>query len=105
MLNSINSSGSTGGNGVQVTNTSSGTATPKPVTLTGVNVFSGNSGYGLSIVSYGVITTNNITASNNTNVGAYLINSSADTRQASMFWERISLIQMVPPVCMLNPLG
>lgn len=77
-LNSMNSTGSATGDGVEVNNTISGVAMPKPVTLTGTNVFSGNAGTGLKINSYGMITTNNITASNNMANGSNFVNSGGD---------------------------
>lgn len=51
---------------------------PVGVTLTGTNSFSSNtSGSGLEIYTIGTITTNNITASNNGNYGAYLDGAAA----------------------------
>lgn len=63
-LNNI-SALSNGGNGVSVINTASTSATPKPVTLTGTNVFDYNQFIGLEVDTYGAITTNNISANNN----------------------------------------
>ena len=57
------------GYGVEVDNTSSGTAVGN-VTLTGTNVFNSNWLDGLDIFSYGNITLNNVTASNN-GIGTY----------------------------------
>lgn len=51
--------------GAQITNTLSGFATPKNVTLTGTNNFSGNALTGLEIRTYGSVTINNLTANNN----------------------------------------
>ena len=56
-------------NGAYVNNTFSGTATPKPVSLVGVNKFNTNGLNGLVIYSNGVITTNNLTANSNDAVG------------------------------------
>lgn len=80
ILNGINSTASANGDGAHIINLAAGTATPKPVTLTGTNIFSNNAnGNGLAISSYGLITTNNINASNNGSLGSYLLNSGAVT--------------------------
>ncbi len=79
-LNSVTASGSVSNSGAIIDNSSS--ATPKTITLSGNNVFSGNWNIGVSITSKGLITVNNLTASNNgvsgsSGYGANLNNSSA----------------------------
>lgn len=81
-LSNINSTGSSNGAGATIDNTSAGTATPKPITLTGTNVFSFNALNGLDINSYGVVTTSNITANNNLAIGVYIANYQATTPAA-----------------------
>lgn len=65
MLSNITASNSQNSHGVNILNTYAGTTAPKPVTLTGVNVFENNDRTGLNIVSYGAVTTNSITATGN----------------------------------------
>lgn len=50
------------------------TTTPKAVTIGGTNHFNANSGSGLMIISFGAITTNNLTVFANTNFGIFLNN-------------------------------
>jgi len=47
----------------------------KAVTLSGTNIFQGNTGLGLDVYSYGVITVSNLLASGNSTQGAYLYNA------------------------------
>ncbi|MBX3035509.1 MAG: hypothetical protein KF758_01235 [Anaerolineales bacterium] len=51
--------------GAQILNNGSGFASPKNVTLTGTNNFSGNALTGLEIRTYGSVTINNLSANNN----------------------------------------
>lgn len=72
------------GYGALIDNTYSTAATPKAVTLTGVNTFNNNENTGLQITSYGVITTNTLTASDNGTIstgglGVLLDNNVFDT--------------------------
>ncbi|MFN8410901.1 MAG: hypothetical protein U0Z26_00800 [Anaerolineales bacterium] len=78
---SSNNSG-VGGNGAELNNTLSGSSVPKAITLAGTNEFNTNSGHGLTISSYGAVTTNNITANNNGGDGANIINNLAGSPQA-----------------------
>ena len=52
-------------------------AAPQFVKLNGTNLFSGNTDTGLQVLSYGAITVNNLTASENLNGGALLDNDEA----------------------------
>jgi len=64
--------------GADIDNTASGTASPQKVTLSGKNVFSGNTAHGLLVYTYGAIAASNLTVTNNGlpgNPGAYLQNS------------------------------
>ena len=54
-----------GDEGVEIYNTDS--TVQAPVQVLGTNVFTGNTGYGLYIVSDGAITLNNITANDSVN--------------------------------------
>lgn len=63
--------------GVQINNTSA--ATPKAVVITGTNTFNTNGSSGLSVYSYGAITTNNVTANFNAFGGVELDNCDWDT--------------------------
>jgi hypothetical protein len=56
---------SNGEGGVIINNRGSGTATPQMVTLNGYGQFSNNGDDGLVVLSYGAITTNNLTAIDN----------------------------------------
>lgn len=60
-INNLTASNSVTGSGANIQNAYDQTA-PKPVTLTGTNIFNNNDQFGLFISSYGVITTNNLTA-------------------------------------------
>ncbi|MBL8092313.1 MAG: hypothetical protein JNJ43_18415, partial [Anaerolineales bacterium] len=62
-LNNINASNSDNNLGALIDNSLA--ATPKAITLTGTNSFSGNWFSGLNLSSKGAITVNNVTASNN----------------------------------------
>lgn len=64
-LSNITASNSQNFEGVNILNDFAGEAAPKPVTLTGVNVFENNYRTGLNIVSYGAVTTTSITATGN----------------------------------------
>ncbi|MBL8098036.1 MAG: hypothetical protein JNK81_02585 [Anaerolineales bacterium] len=64
-LSNITASSSQNFEGVNIQNFYAGETAPKAVTLTGVNVFENNYRTGLSIVSYGTVTTNSITATGN----------------------------------------
>lgn len=72
-LKDIISSGNPGGGGAYLDNLSA--ATPKTVTLNGINIFSNNGGTGLTANSLGAITINNITAGKNGNYGVFLNNN------------------------------
>lgn len=75
-LNNLNASNSAGP-GAYITNNY---AAAKPVTLTGTNIFSNNTGgNGLEILSNGAISLNNLTANNNSAFGATINNSAAAT--------------------------
>jgi hypothetical protein len=80
-LNNITANDNTGGIGAYVDNvrfTSGGgtdSALPVNVTLNGTNLFNGNGWHGLEVWSDGAITLSNITANDNTGVGAYLNNT------------------------------
>jgi hypothetical protein len=80
-INNVTASGQTGGGsfGASITNTFAGASAPKPVKLTGVNVFNNNAGNGLIINTYGAITISNLTANANSGIGAQLTNNAADT--------------------------
>ncbi len=79
-LSNITSTGSqNSGNGASIDNTVLSPLLPKTVTLSGTNVFSGNSGVGLAVLSTGLITLNNVTAESNGLQGTYLSNSTATT--------------------------
>lgn len=68
-----------GSTGMYINNTYAGVATPKPVTITGINNFSNNVG-GFFIQSYGAVTISKVTASNNTTgAGGYIENYLANT--------------------------
>ena len=54
-----------GGNGVDLNNTNSGTASPQLITINGSGQFHYNGENGLAVHSYGVITTNGLTANDN----------------------------------------
>jgi hypothetical protein len=77
-LNNVTASTNSGA-GLLVDNTFATTATPKPVTLTGINSFTYNGGNGLNINSYGAVTMSKITASNNSGSGAQIYNDGAAT--------------------------
>ena len=64
-LNNVTSNASVNGSGASLDNSTGTTA--KTVTLTGTNEFNSNQVNGLSILSLGLITTSNLTASNNFN--------------------------------------
>lgn len=65
-------------NGVDIDNTA--VIGFKGVTISGVNVFSENTGYGIRVISSGVITLSNVTASVNQGLyGVYLDNTSSGT--------------------------
>ncbi|MFN8410900.1 MAG: hypothetical protein U0Z26_00795 [Anaerolineales bacterium] len=64
-LSNITANGNHGAYGAYIDNTFSGTSAPKTVTLTGFNIFKNNEYQGLTILSHGAITVNNITASVN----------------------------------------
>lgn len=57
----------------------SSAATPKAVVITGSNNFNNNTSYGLEVLSYGAITTNNVTANFNNYAGVYLDNCDRDS--------------------------
>lgn len=76
-LNNITSTGSTGGNGVYIINTYAGNTSPKNVTLNGTNTISNNGATGLQISTFGAVLINNLTASNNTTIGASIQNNGA----------------------------
>ncbi|MFN8410903.1 MAG: hypothetical protein U0Z26_00810 [Anaerolineales bacterium] len=61
-----------GSHGAYVNNYSFNGILPKPIVMTGTNVFTANSGQGLWAQALGSITINNIIANNNTNSGAKL---------------------------------
>ncbi|MBL8092097.1 MAG: hypothetical protein JNJ43_17300 [Anaerolineales bacterium] len=67
--------------GVFLDNTLSGTSTPKPITLTGINITSNNTDHGFEIYSYGVVTINKITANQN-NYGGRIINQGGNPSNA-----------------------
>jgi hypothetical protein len=77
-LNNVTASGQAGGLGAFIENTFAGASAPKPVKLTGVNVFNTNTGAGLMINTYGAITISNLTANDNSGTGAQLTNNAAD---------------------------
>lgn len=77
-LNNVTASSNTG-TGLLVDNTFATTATPKPVTLTGISSFTYNGGNGLNINSYGAVTMSKVTASNNSGAGAQVYNDGATT--------------------------
>lgn len=62
-------------NGATSTGSSCKVTTAQYVTLNGSNMFVGNSGDGLHILSTGVVTTNNITANNNSGDGVDIVNN------------------------------
>jgi len=64
-ISNLTASNSQNFEGVSINNTYTGPTAPKSVTLSGVNVFENNSRTGLSIISYGSVTTNSITATGN----------------------------------------
>jgi hypothetical protein len=70
-VNSLTSSNN-GNAGVVID--SAGASGAQAVKFTGTNVFEGNTGDGLAIYTTGAITLNNVTASDNVNSGAYLVN-------------------------------
>lgn len=81
-LNSITAKSSMTGNGANIENTAGGNTAPQPVTINGTNTFNSNYNTGLIVTSYGLITTNNITASENglvpnSGYGAELTNDGA----------------------------
>ncbi len=79
VLSNVTATNSSSNRGVDLNNTYSTNLIPKPVTISGTNVFSNNYNYGLSINSYGAVTVNNITAETNgagANVGGVSINNS-----------------------------
>jgi len=95
-INNITANNSVNGYGVFIENHYDNTA-PKPVTLTGTNTFNNNYNRGLSIQSFGVITTNNINASANAvsinGYGVYLINSGAlSTKPAAVIIKGTNVI-------------
>lgn len=75
-LNNITVTGSTSGHGLYITNSYSDN---KAVILNGTNVISNNGVHGLLIVSYGTVTINNLTADNNTSIGASIQNNGGTT--------------------------
>lgn len=79
-LSNITSTGAqNSGNGASIDNTVLSPLLPKTVTISGTNVFSGNAGVGLAVLSTGAITLNNVTAESNGLQGTYLSNSTAPT--------------------------
>ena len=76
-LSSVTASNTVGGFGAYLDNSASTTAHPQNITLTGTNVFNGNTGnYGVWVYTYGAIAVNNLTATGN-DFGAYLQNNDA----------------------------
>jgi hypothetical protein len=75
-LNSVTSSNSDVGYGASVS-TSYNSTTVYSFVLSGTNVFNSNPGYGLYLNATGMISLNNVTASNNHNVGLYAFNTAS----------------------------
>jgi len=83
-LSNINSTFATsGGTGLYIDNTLGTNTAPKPVSLTGTNVFSNNASSGLIISTYGAITTNNLTVVSNGGLGAEIYNTGTATGKAA----------------------
>lgn len=83
-VSNINSTlATTGGSGLYIDNTSGTNTAPKPVTLTGTNVFSNNTSSGLIIFTYGAVTTNNLTVLSNGGFGVEINNTGTATGKAA----------------------
>jgi hypothetical protein len=83
---SFNGLGGGVGYGASLSNTASGPSVPKAVVLLGTNVFNSNDFDGLLINTYGAVTVNNVSASDNgqggsSGSGAYIINSGSTNPQ------------------------
>jgi hypothetical protein len=77
-LSNLSANENQSGNGVQVDNKILGNGMPQNVTLTGYGYFNHNNGNGLNVDSYGTIMLANLTASENSNTGAWLLNYHVD---------------------------
>jgi putative surface-exposed virulence protein len=73
-VNNLYASDSPNALGAYLDNTVLGPTKPQNVTLTGYGTFQDNYSDGLDVLTYGVITTNNLDAENNGGYGAYLDN-------------------------------
>jgi len=87
-ISSVTANNAQTGYGVYLSNIAGGNTNSKqPVSLGGTNMINNNHGYGLYIESYGAVTLNNVTASENGLVatngyGVFVSNQSADTPMA-----------------------
>ena len=71
----------------------------KVITLTGTNAFNGNKSIGLFLSSNGLITLNNVTASNNEGThGAYLSNLGSTTKAGVILNGTNAFNSNIPPV-------
>src|SRR5690606_36629048 len=82
-LSNITASNSQNSEGMNIQNNYAGATAPKPVTLSGINVFENNSRTGLYIVSYGTVSTSSITSIGNGfglgGNGVYIGNPNSET--------------------------
>ncbi len=78
-LSNLTANDSKTGYGVEVSATAGGTSAPKPITLTGTNMFNGNAIDGLHLETYGAISVRNVTANGNGTMGMHLYNAGAAT--------------------------